>query len=109
MSGLTLLTGSVDEITVNRREALRYLGYRGRQPDAGIGALFRAPLAGALFAVEIFYSNADIEYEVLLPSFVASAVAYTIFSICTGWHPLFAMPDCAFDSRSQCQIVFIGI
>ena len=65
---------------------------------AGIGALFRAPLAGALFAVEIFYSNADIEYEVLLPSFVASAVAYTIFSICTGWHPLFAMPDCAFDN-----------
>ncbi len=40
MSGLTLLTGSVDEITVNRREALRYLGYRGRQADAGIDALF---------------------------------------------------------------------
>lgn len=65
---------------------------------AGIGALFRAPLAGALFAVEIFYSNADIEYEVLLPSFVASAVSYTIFSVFTGWHPLFAMPDCAFDN-----------
>ena len=40
MNGLTLLTGSVDEITVNRREALRYLGYRGRQADDGIDALF---------------------------------------------------------------------
>ena len=40
MNGLTLLTGSVDEITVNRREALRYLGYRGQQPDDGIDALF---------------------------------------------------------------------
>lgn len=40
MSGLTLLTGSVDEITVNRREALRYLGYRGQRTDDGIDALF---------------------------------------------------------------------
>lgn len=65
---------------------------------AGIGALFRAPLAGALFAAEIFYSNADIEYEALLPSFVASAVSYTVFSVFTGWHPLFRMPECAFDN-----------
>ena len=65
---------------------------------AGIGALFRAPLAGALFAVEIFYSNADIEYEALLPSFVASAISYTVFSVFTGWHPLFRMPACAFDN-----------
>ena len=65
---------------------------------AGIGALFRAPLAGALFAAEIFYSNADIEYEALLPSFVASAVSYTVFSVFTGWHPLFRMPACAFDN-----------
>ena len=65
---------------------------------AGIGALFRAPLAGALFAAEIFYSNADIEYEALLPSFVASAVSYTVFSVFTGWHALFRMPDCAFDN-----------
>ncbi len=40
MSGLTLLTGTVDEITVNRREALRYLGYRGQRTDDGIDALF---------------------------------------------------------------------
>ena len=65
---------------------------------AGIGALFRAPLAGALFAAEIFYSNADIEYEVLLPSFVASAVSYTVFAVFVGWHPLFRMPECAFDN-----------
>ena len=65
---------------------------------AGIGALFRAPLAGALFAAEIFYSSADIEYEALLPSFVASAVSYAVFAFFTGWQPLFHMPEYAFDN-----------
>ena len=40
MSDLTLLTGSVDEITVNRREALRYLGCRTQQPEGDLQALF---------------------------------------------------------------------
>lgn len=40
MSGLTLLTGSVSNITVNRREALRYLGYRGQNPQDDMAALF---------------------------------------------------------------------
>jgi CIC family chloride channel protein len=64
---------------------------------AGIGALFRAPLAGALFAAEIFYSSSDLEYDVTLPSFVASAVSYTVFACFFGWSPLFEMPDYAFD------------
>lgn len=64
---------------------------------AGIGALFRAPLAGALFAAEIFYSSSDLEYDVILPSFVASAVSYTVFACFFGWSPLFEMPDYAFD------------
>lgn len=60
---------------------------------AGIGALFRAPLAGAIFGAEIFYSSSDMEYEVILPGFVASAVAYTVYACFYGWAPLFAMPD----------------
>ena len=55
---------------------------------AGIGALFRAPLAGALFGAEIFYSSSDLEYDVILPSFVASAVSYTVFACFWGWDPL---------------------
>ena len=64
----------------------------------GIGALFQAPLAGAIFGFEIFYSSSDIEYETILPSFVSSAVAYTIFAYFFGWQPLFSMPDCRFDN-----------
>ena len=65
---------------------------------AGISALFRAPLAGALFGAEIFYSSSDLEYDVILPSFVASAVSYTVFACFVGWQPLFAMPDYAFEN-----------
>jgi CIC family chloride channel protein len=64
---------------------------------AGVGALFRAPLAGAIFAAEIFYSGLDIEYEILMPSLVASTVAYTVFALFFGWQPLFIMPEYTFE------------
>ena len=61
---------------------------------AGIGALFQAPLAGALFGVEILYSGLDMEYEGILPSFIASAISYTVYSAVThNWAPLFSMPS----------------
>ncbi len=46
---------------------------------AGVGAIFRAPLAGALFAGEIMYRDADIESDVVVPSAVASTVAYSVY------------------------------
>ncbi len=66
---------------------------------AGIGALFQAPLAGAIFGFEIFYSSSDVAYETLLPCFIASVVSYTIYAYFFGWEPLFSMPpDCVYDS-----------
>ena len=64
---------------------------------AGIGTLFRAPLAGALFGAEILYSGFDLEYEAILPAFIASAVSYTVYAVFYGWTPLFAMPSYAYD------------
>ena len=60
---------------------------------AGIGALFQAPLAGAIFGFEIFYSSGDIEYETILPCFISSAVSYTVYAYFFGWGSLFTMPD----------------
>jgi CIC family chloride channel protein len=48
---------------------------------AGVGAIFRAPLAGALFAAEILYSEADLETEVIVPAAVSSIVAYCTYSM----------------------------
>ena len=42
---------------------------------AGIGAIFRAPLAGAVFAGEILYSDADLEADVVVPAASASVIA----------------------------------
>ena len=60
---------------------------------AGVGAIFRAPLAGAVFAAEILYSDADLEADVIVPAATASIVAYVIFSqilpLDTRFLPLF--------------------
>ncbi len=60
--------------------------------SAGIAALFQAPLAGAIFGFEILYSSSDVEYECIMPCFLASAVSYTIFAHVVGWGSLFTMP-----------------
>jgi CIC family chloride channel protein len=46
---------------------------------AGVGAIFRCPLGGALFAVSVPYSEGDYESEAIVPSVVASVVSYTVF------------------------------
>lgn len=48
---------------------------------AGVGAIFRAPLAGALFAAEILYRGPDLESEVILPAAFSSIVAYVVFCL----------------------------
>lgn len=46
---------------------------------AGVGAIFRCPLGGALFAVSLPYSEGDYESEAIVPSVVASVISYTVF------------------------------
>ncbi len=65
---------------------------------AGIAALFQAPLAGAIFGFEIFYSSSDVEYETVLPCFVAAPISYTIYAYFFGWQPIFEMPECAYEN-----------
>lgn len=65
---------------------------------AGIGAIFRAPMAGALFAAEIFYRGFDLEGDVLIPSMVASTISYMTFACVFGWDPVFYTPQEFFDS-----------
>ncbi|MBN1772235.1 MAG: chloride channel protein [Deltaproteobacteria bacterium] len=56
---------------------------------AGVGAIFRAPLAGAIFAGEVLYSSSDVETEVLLPATVASILAYSVYAMQFGWGHMF--------------------
>ncbi len=73
------------------REERRLLMMAGM--SAGIGSIFHAPLAGAIFAAEILYKDIDMEYELLVPSAITSVVAYCVFSLFFGFDNLFYTPD----------------
>ena len=73
---------------------------------AGVGALFHAPLAGAIFAAELLYRDLDLEYEVLVPAVVASATGYTLYSKVFGFSPLFDMPQNSF-SRPHMLLLYL--
>lgn len=56
---------------------------------AGIGAIFKAPFAGAILSGEILYSGGDFEVEALVPAFIASPAGYLVFASITGFTPIF--------------------
>jgi CIC family chloride channel protein len=68
---------------------------------AGIAAIFRAPLAGALFASEVLYRSPEFEPEVIMPAAISSVVAYSTFGIFFGWDPLFLTPSLVFNNPWQ--------
>jgi CIC family chloride channel protein len=70
---------------------------------AGIGAIFHAPLAGAIFSVEVLYRDPEFESEALIPSFIATTVAYCVYQIAMhhwmgleAYHPLFHVEEIHF-------------
>ena len=63
---------------------------------AGVGSIFRAPLAGALFAAEVLYRDPEFESEVIIPAGISSVVAYCLFCLVFGWGSLFQSPDFIF-------------
>ena len=65
---------------------------------AGIGSIFRAPLAGALFAAEVLYRDPEFESEVLIPAGISSVVGYCLFCVVCGWGSLFVSPDFVFNN-----------
>ena len=50
----------------------------------GIGAIFRAPLGGALFVSEVLYASTALEFAAVIPAFIASITAYTVFAAIFG-------------------------
>lgn len=73
-AGVGSLLGKTLKLSARDRRILMAAGM-----GAGVGAIFRAPLAGALFAGEILYRDADLEADVIVPAAVSSTVAYSVF------------------------------
>jgi CIC family chloride channel protein len=59
---------------------------------AGIGAIFAAPLGGAVLAASITYRD-DFDYRCLLPGFITSGIAYAVLGSFLGFEPLFGYID----------------
>jgi chloride channel protein, CIC family len=55
---------------------------------AGMAAVFRAPLTGLVFALEMPYRD-DLAHEALLPSLIASVVSYVTLAFFLGAKPIF--------------------
>jgi CIC family chloride channel protein len=90
-SGFASVIGRWFKVSPEERRVLMAAGMA-----AGVGAIFQAPFAGALFAAEVLYSGPDMEHEVFVPAFVTSILAYSVFGAIFGFHPLFATPAYAF-------------
>jgi chloride channel protein, CIC family len=66
----------------------------------GLGAIFRAPLGGALTAVEVLYKE-DLETDALTPAILSSVAAYTVFSAVNGFDHVFTYNGEAFHAPVQ--------
>ncbi|MDE3228697.1 MAG: chloride channel protein, partial [Chloroflexota bacterium] len=77
---------------------------------AGIGTIFRAPFAGALFGAEVLYKR-DFEADAIFPTFIAAVVGYTIYGVIEGWAPIFgAHTDFSFNNpRSLVGFLALGV
>ncbi|MFY9744621.1 MAG: chloride channel protein [Candidatus Sulfotelmatobacter sp.] len=60
---------------------------------AGMSAVFRAPLTGIVFALEMPYRD-DLAHEALVPSLIASVVSFVTLSSFLGAAPIFDFTGC---------------
>lgn len=89
-------------LSVQDRRILLLAGMAG-----GIGATFRSPLGGALFAIEVLYRDPDFEYEGLIPCIISSIIAYSLFGSVTGWKPLLDTPPFSFQRPSELLLYLV--
>ena len=77
---------------------------------SGIGAIFGAPLGGAVLAASIVYRE-DFDYRSLIPGFITSGTAYAIYGAILGFEPLFGFvaADYVFDPADLLWFLLIGI
>jgi chloride channel protein, CIC family len=95
-AGFGSLLGNLLRLRAAERRVLMAAGM-----GAGIAAIFRAPLAGTMFAAEVLYRSPEFESEVIIPAGFASVVSYCVFGTYSGWEPLFKIPDLAFTNPWQ--------
>lgn len=91
--------------------------FAGRDPKlllvagaaAGVSAIFKAPLTGLVFALEVPYQD-DLARRMLLPAAISSAASYVVFAAVAGTEPLLPVAGQApFDLRDLGGAALIGL
>jgi chloride channel protein, CIC family len=72
---------------------------------SGIGAIFGAPLGGAVLAASIIYRQ-DFDYKSLIPGFLTSATAYAVFGSFLGFNPLFGFVAADYQFHQPAQLIW---
>ncbi|WP_348269572.1 chloride channel protein [Edaphobacter paludis] len=76
---------------------------------AGMSAVFRAPLTGIVFALEMPYKD-DLAHEALVPSLIASVISYITLSSFLGGAPLFDFASAtSFTGRDLFWCALLGL
>jgi len=76
---------------------------------AGMAAVFRAPLTGLVFALEMPYKD-DLAHEALLPSLIASVVSYVTLAFFLGAKPIFDFSSgTTFSGRDLIWCALLGL
>ena len=76
---------------------------------AGMSAVFRAPMTGLVFALEMPYKD-DLAHEALLPSLIASVVSYVTLAFFLGATPLFNFASkTSFTGRDLLWCALLGL
>jgi CIC family chloride channel protein len=96
--------GRVFNLDTKERRILMLAGCAG-----GLGAIFRAPLGGAITSIEVLYTE-DFETEAIIPCVMSSVVAYSFFTFIFGYTPIFATPTLVFtDPRELLIYAVLGL
>ncbi len=91
-AGIGSLLSRLLRLTERERRMLAVMGMAG-----GVSAIFRLPIGGAFFAVEVLYRGPDMESDILAPTVMTSVIAYTTMGFFYGWHPIFHIPRVTFE------------
>jgi chloride channel protein, CIC family len=76
---------------------------------AGMAAVFRAPLTGLVFALEMPYKD-DLAHEAMLPSLIASVVSYVTLAAFLGAKPIFNFKSAtSFTGRDLLWCALLGV
>ena len=98
-SALTSLFADVLRLTDDDRRRLVICGI-----SAGFAAVFRTPISGALFGIEVLYLGV-IDYTVIFPALVAGIVGY----LACGVRQQYLVVHEALGQTGQVQLVFIAL